>query len=331
MSVEYELKQQLDSIIDFAYRNATQQEEPRLEKYKYFRIKYTDKEFSSFLARYHHKGSYIEMTKSRERGKNINQYVILIHELSHHIQAVKYGRWDTERKLWHYNTSEIKVHGKEFYEIYEKLLHATIDLKILNYDEIRNMPHVAIDHNKVQKMLDRYNSCTDNTDVNTQKQDKTRIYCYNSYNYKDALKQDGYKYNQIVRAWYKELPKNETEKEKQKLLSLGLKAEDIVIKDANTFIDMKAEVEKPQSEKCYIVQFNYNKDFVLWYGGYGELKKLKEKCPYIKIKQYENSYEGLEEAKRLQNEENLTFYDEESLEYYVKEYVRQSRKKKENK
>ena len=324
MSVEYDLKQKLDSIIDFAYRNATKEDEPRLEKYKYFKIKYTDKSYSSFLARYHHKDSFIEMTSGSYRGENINQYVTLIHELSHHIQAVKYGKWCSEWKAWVYSESVIKTHGKEFYEIFERLLHAALDMKILNLDDVRNMPHVSSGHNKIQKMLDRYVPCTEDECTNNIC-NNIRIYCYNSFNCKDALKQDGYKYNSIVRAWYKELPATNQNKEKQKLLSYGLKEEDIIIKDSNLLVDMKAEVAKKISSKCYIVQFDFNKSFVLR-DDYGELKKLKEKCPYIKIRQFDNYQERWDETIKLQKE-NISLYDDDELDKYVKEYVKKKKRK----
>lgn len=323
MSVEYELKQQLDSIIDYAYKDASLESDPKLNTYKWYKIVFKNRKVKTFNGRYCSKGRIIEMYPKGYA--NENKYKTLIHELAHHIQFQKYGKYNPKYECSVLNEG-IKAHGDEFYNEYQKLLYAALDLNILNYQDMINMPKNSDDYTKIQDMLSAY--CpTDSNNVNTEKSSK-RIYCYNSYNQKDSLKENGYSYNVQIKAWHKPIEDGQVEKEKEYLQELGIKDSDIIIKDALTMLDMMPEVKKERSSKCYIVQYNFNKNYVLC-SNYGELKKLKSKCPYIKIKQYDSLELAAKEMNTLEEAGIINgLVANIMLDDYVKEYVKRNKKEK---
>lgn len=278
MSVGYELKQQLEALIDYVYKDATEESDPKLKFYKYFKVEISDKASATFEGKYSVKTAVIKIANN-PNAENANRYSTILHELSHHIQFKKYSWWNKEKKI-EYLPKEIKGHGKEFYEIFEKLLHGAIDINLVTLEELRAMKHTASDYNKVMKMLDNYEP----NEVDIPTDDTKRIYCYNSYNIKDDLKSNDYRYSKELAAWYKTLDGASAEEEKNRLLQLGMQEKDIIIKDGNKMLDMKPEVSKAQVESTFVIKYDFNKRYAVFTGTYSELEKLLKKNKYLSIK-----------------------------------------------
>lgn len=321
MSVEYDLKQQLDSIIDFAYRNDDETSEPKLKYFKWYKITFVDKKSSTFLAQYKVKTRTIEM-RPDYKGNNTNKYVTLIHELSHHIQHKKYEVYYPKQKQFAL-PKDVSVHGKEFYSIQVKLLTAAFDLGIVDYNSVMLMPDTGSGDRKLKKMLEGYVTSV-NKGVVSSNNDK-RIYVYNSFDQKDNLKARLYSYNNQIKAWHKVVTDSEVEQERQFLFSIGINEDSVVVKSATTMLDMKAEVEKQIPQRWYVVMYYYNQYAVIR-DDYEAIKHLKTKCPFIKVLPFDTPELAKQELERLVKQSGVIDGDSKgplsTLESYVVSFAK---------
>ena len=220
------LKQQMNDIIDVAYKNWS---EKRRRQFKRFTIHCTDKELKSrngdcrcFLDGH----SEIRIVKM---GIASYRAVLLttMHEVCHHIEHSLYG--DTG-------------HDEEFYQIHLELLFAAFDMGILSKDDVINSGSTSRSLNRViikKHMLDSYVP-----HPVEYKQDAAQVFVYNAYAVKDRLKARGYKWNSLDAAWVLETNESVVDDERDFLLQNGLKEDDIkVIRSSAVVVRLRKNVQ----------------------------------------------------------------------------------------
>ena len=205
MAIEYQLKKQLDNIIENAFCD-----DPKVETYKKFRLKISDRNVRSYSGTYNERTNTIEIVDIR--GKEANNISTLLHEVSHRIEKHMYGKTG---------------HQKTFYEIFRKLIHSALDLGYIDKDEMKQMDHRNVDYKKVMKMLDSYVKCEPKIEVL-----KTKlIEVSNSYSIKDKLRENNYYWNSVSKTWTKEVYNSLINSELKKLESLNIQKSDIEIRE----------------------------------------------------------------------------------------------------
>lgn len=124
-----------------------------------------------------------------------------IHELAHHVDWCFRGTSD---------------HSKEFYEAYEKLLFAALDMGLLDAETFEASEDSS-GSAKVAKMLTRYvpNPIEYKTDTVT-------IQVQNGFTVKDMLKSFGFSYNSGNTCWEKEIQQQKKDEETASLVALGI-------------------------------------------------------------------------------------------------------------
>lgn len=211
MSVEYDLKQKLDVIIEYAYKDC---DFPKKERFKWFSLKVSTKQLKSKSGHYDlRKHEVVIFDATALEANNIST---LLHEVAHHIDYVMHKKTG---------------HQKEFYEIFKDLIYAALDLKYIDLNSLKNMEHRNVDYNKIMKILDNYKE-------NFQKENNLfQLKVGNSYSVKEKLKKRGYFYNGLSRTWDKSnLSKHDAEFEKRLLINqFFLNEEDILIVSMNRF------------------------------------------------------------------------------------------------
>lgn len=116
------------------------------------------------------------------------------------------------------------------HEIFQKLLFSAMDLNVVSVSDIKNMPRLTTDHNKILKFIKIY-SPNPNKDIN---ENYLIVNVYNCYSEKEKLKENGYFWNGTLKAWYKKIKKEDQIKEQNYLNSLNLT--DIQFADENKII-----------------------------------------------------------------------------------------------
>lgn len=115
-----------------------------------------------------------------------NQAIVCttIHELAHHVDFC-------DRK-----TTD---HQKEFYEVYEKLLFAAMDMGIVSKEKFLLTTKDASDSEKIRKMMERYVP-----HEILYKKDAVTLSLSNSYAHRQYLQSLEFSYNGNTKAWEKE-------------------------------------------------------------------------------------------------------------------------------
>lgn len=206
-----QLKQQMNDIIDVAYRDRPDNQRKQCKRFVLLCI---DKDTSSFNG----DCRYMPDNSSQIRIlrlKNATHRAILIttiHEVSHHVAHSLYGE---------------DGHGSNFYKAHLELLFAAFDMGILTKEDVLNSGSNSRCLNRViikRNMLDSYVP-----NPVHYKQDVTQLFIYNAYPFKDILKARGYKWNSLDAAWVLEKTKDAIHAECTYLDSIGVPAEDIKI------------------------------------------------------------------------------------------------------
>lgn len=207
MSNEYttkniEIRKMLQDIVGVAYQA---EDANTLEKYKKFFLEISNKKVRSYAGKYRGDTKCITIVGLNRPSKHI--VITSIHELSHHIDYCNRGTSD---------------HKNEFYAIYEKLMHAALDMGIITTDDIMLVSDVT-DLNKIKKFLDSYTPVTV-----SYKADKSIILVSNAFAKKDLLKARGYKWDSLEKCW-----KIETEDVNQEKAFLSANDLEYVIRRGN--------------------------------------------------------------------------------------------------
>lgn len=183
----------LCDVLDYAYPDSD-----KLEKYKRFYVEMINENRKGRHGDYNGMTHHIRIYNLYRDDASI--VVTTLHELAHHVDHVNRGKSD---------------HGKEFYAVYEHLLHTALNMHLFNKEQFLNATKDASDSNKVAKMIKDYIS----EDVSYKKNVVT-IEVKNCFDKKDILKErGGYTWNGINKAWEKEISEDNLEEEKKFLES----------------------------------------------------------------------------------------------------------------
>ena len=267
MSVEKQLKEQLDNIIENAYYN-----DPLKNKYKQFTLKVHDKEIKSYSGLYDQRTKKIEIFDIRD-SESLSQSTLL-HELAHHIDFTQNGSTG---------------HKKPFYEAFKKLIYSALDLGYIDLEAMKSRKRRNTDHNKVQKILENYTYNKPVIDININQ----IISVKNSYNYKESLKTLGFTWNKVNREWQKNINPDEKDTIKSSLVNLGINDEDIIFEDTSK-INLKygGKVFKTDYvlfvDKAFSIKEELKRDGYHWYS--------QDKLWY---KEFDSEEEFNEEIKRI--------------------------------
>lgn len=199
-------KRMLDDIIDETYRG-----DGKILKYKSYFITLDTKQPKSMLGVYKRNDKSIKVFHLLQENNKYN-IVVLIHEVSHHIEYEQRGE---------------SGHGVEFYKIHQALLFSALDMEILKVDDVKKSMWKSSNGEKLAKMLRLYHP-----KPIVYKQGLKIIYIYNSFTMKEELKEMKYQWNNIDRCWYREISQEDIPKEVV-LLTEGLmiNGNDIILGD----------------------------------------------------------------------------------------------------
>ena len=195
MLLERRIKRYLDDIIDVAFPDKTYVD---IARYKNYKLKILPKENASLSGRDIYDGNKIEIFNPSLGESHLAK--CCLHELSHHIDKMQNG---------------ISGHQKPFYDIYAKLIYASLDMKILTVKDFEDS--WSSDHNKVKKIVSEY--VPRPVEYCMQKDVLLRV--YNAYNFKDVLKLRGYRWNGIEQVWERDCG-HDTSSEEAYLTGMGV-------------------------------------------------------------------------------------------------------------
>lgn len=189
------IKKFLDDIIEVAFPDKDKTER---KKYKDYSLNILVKENTSTSGMYRENSKSIEVYNPSLGSKHLAK--CCLHELSHHIDACQHGT---------------SGHQKPFYEIYAKLIYASLDMGILEKKDFDD--HWSSDQNKVRTIVEKYIPHP----VDYKPDDNPMIRVYNGFKCKEQLKRNGYRWNGIEQVWEKMVQK-ELGEEEQFLSDLGI-------------------------------------------------------------------------------------------------------------
>lgn len=201
-----EIRQMLHDIIEVAFSD----EQDKMPFYKKFFLEFSNKQVKSFAGRYFPSRKSIEIVGLERPTKHI--IITTLHEVAHHIDHMKR------------NTTG---HGPEFYAVYEKLIHAALDMGIISMNDVNTVCDVS-DREKIKKMLDTY----EKSEV-VYKQNQFVIAVGNGYSIREQLKMRGYKWDTLSQVWKLEGDKTKIDEERLFLDSISVKYEISDAKDYN--------------------------------------------------------------------------------------------------
>ena len=190
------IKSQLCSIIDEAFAD----EKDNLERYKGFSFYLIDSEKATSSGMYTYSEKRVEVYNPSLGASHLAKCAL--HEVSHHIDFIKNGK---------------SGHQKPFYEIYSRLIYASLDLGVLTKDDFYD--EWSSDGSKVRKIVERYKKKQDRQ----QAEEKKVIKVFNAFSIKEHLKTMGYNWNGLELSWDKET--NDIETEEEHLKGLGIHSE----------------------------------------------------------------------------------------------------------
>lgn len=234
-----EIRKMLQDIVGVAFKD---EDSKTVEKYKKFFLEISNKKVRSYAGRYTFNTKSILIVGLNRPSKHI--VITSIHELSHHID---------------YCNRETSDHKNEFYAIYEKLIHAALDMGIVTVDDIMLVSDVT-DMNKIKKFLDSYTPV-----AVSYKADKSIILVSNAFAKKDLLKARGYKWDSLEKCW--KIETEEIEKEKAFLSANELEYEIRSGNDINVQAKGKIIAKKGTYEYASLLKENgffWNKQKKQW-------------------------------------------------------------------
>lgn len=195
--LEKRVKRYLDDIIEVAFEDV---EPTKRERFHWFRLYFRTNEYKTKNGHYIYETHTIEIFNPR-RGEE-DTVKTCLHEVAHHIDYCMHGT---------------SGHQKPFYDIYERLIYASLDMGIFTKENF--LDSSSRDRNKVEKILLAYRK----KEVNYQKPILYLVQVWNSYSIKDGLKNQGYSFNKISQAWEREVDDNDLPLEESALQAIGAK------------------------------------------------------------------------------------------------------------
>lgn len=205
-----QVKNILNDLVDYTYHD-----NPKKEDYKKFYIEVSNDIRKGFHGDYNGKNHHIRIFNMYRDDASI--IVTTIHELAHHVDHCNRG------------TSS---HGKEFYVEFEQLLKMGLNMGLFSKEQFFEAIADASDSNKVRKILENYEP-----EPVSYKSDMSIIRVKNCFDIKEQLKERGYHYNSVEKAW--ELETSDTETEKAFLASAS---SDIEYEISNNFLSFQKKI-----------------------------------------------------------------------------------------
>lgn len=165
----------LDDIIDVAFTDY--EDTKRKERFHWFRLNILTKENKTTNGCYHPDTHTVDVYNASHN----HLAKTALHEVAHHIDYCMHGS---------------SGHQEPFYEIYEKLIWASLDMGILTKDDFKNL--YSSDRNKVAAIIDRYKPHP----VEYQKDEEVSVMrVTNCFEIRKILKEHGYKWNNMEQTW----------------------------------------------------------------------------------------------------------------------------------
>lgn len=196
--VSSRVKSVLDKIIDHAY---AREREFRRAMYKDFKISIIDRHLNSKNGDYDERTQTIRVVNPEDGAERIAK--TCLHELAHHIDYVKNGKTG---------------HQKPFYAVYARLIYSALDLHVIEKKDFEaETMHRSRDYSKVQQIIKAYVP----SDQKTKSPDYIVVLVRSSYEQKDTLKEKGFKWDPIERAWSIVAKKDQEEAITQYLKTIG--------------------------------------------------------------------------------------------------------------
>lgn len=217
----YQLKEVLNELVENAYPD-----DDRLSAYKSFYIEVLNKDYKGRHGDYNPSTRHIRLMNTYRDEKRLT--VTSIHELAHHVNHMQ-GNTD--------------IHGKGFWENFTILLHTALDMKLFSKDEYIAVVCDKRDSQGDQKVIRAIKDYIPK-DIGY-KSDKIKAVVFGGYDIRDTLKEKGFRYNKISKAWELELSRD-VEAGVRKWLD-GLKV-NYEITDASTMLVKNKEKDE---EKTY--------------------------------------------------------------------------------
>lgn len=208
MSAEWEMKKQLIEIIN----NADLPQE-KAKYYTWFKLQFDKRELKTKLGDYNFKTHVIRLFNCHS-SNNVNTALTLLHEASHHIDWVIRGKVN---------------HDKHFYYVFRQLLYSAFDLNKITKEEVLAMSKISSDDKKLRKMAYEYRP-KDRLEKSSKK-DMVDFEVFNCYLVKETLKENGFRWNGTLKAWYITVEPYQIDDVKLFLKQLG--CDDFEIQDAN--------------------------------------------------------------------------------------------------
>lgn len=216
VALQVKLKEQMNDIIDVAYRDRTP---ALLRQLKRFSIYCTSEVMRTKLGQcaFHRAAKTSNITIYALADEGYKEILITtMHEVSHHIDCSIRGSTG---------------HDAPFYLAHKKLLFAAMDMGILAKEDVVNSTSRARNRNKLAGMMREYVP-----NPVSYKEDVVQVFVYDAYSVKDSLKARGYKWNSLDAAWVLATTAPALATEKQYLSELGVKEKNIKVLESNAVV-----------------------------------------------------------------------------------------------
>lgn len=276
-SLAARLKEQLNDIIDVAYKDRSTAQRGQ---YKRFTIICSDKVLKTRNGDCRHnrvdRTSTIRLLRLEDRAY-MGFVITAIHEVAHHID---------------FSNRNQSGHDAPFYIAFKKLLFAALDMGVITMEFFQQSRFESQNGEKILRMV-REEYVPDPIDY---KPDSVQIHVYNAFTVKDALKGRKYRWNAADAAWVLLTTISAIEREQAFLRSIGVKSDDIRIIEGSAVVTRLRKnvrlsgVTYDQREIVKSLGFRWNKEKKLWEKKIAEdvysieeANFLREQIPEIKI------------------------------------------------
>lgn len=209
--MDKEIKLILNRLIEHCYEN---QSKELLDSYKRFSIILSRRE-TKINESYKEREITI-YNLFRSECEIVNSIII---GLSHHIDFCHRGYTNNK---------------KEFIDVYKNILYFCLNYGYLNYDELTG----SNDFNNIKRIRDVLESFW----LDNKPSDKSKIEVYNSYNLKNILRTNGYKYSYLGRCWYFILPNNNISKHMKWIKGSDKNAKTVIVNENKITINIHAKI-----------------------------------------------------------------------------------------
>lgn len=209
MNISTQIKMVLMDIIDQTYPD---KDKKTKRAYKDFSLEIKQDIRKSFMGKYSHKNKTIYICNIFRNPKH--SVITTLHELAHHIEYIDKGTTG---------------HSKNFYSIFEKLVHSALDMGIIHKSDILMVKDTS-DRNKMDEFVKTY------VPHRTGYEEGYKyVIVYNGYSIKDSLKKDGYSFSSFDKTWVKKFIDEEADKESLRISKLSDKI-NIELRRANDIL-----------------------------------------------------------------------------------------------